>query len=166
MGTWINGSVSLKMTHERFWPMTSTNWWWYHQSCLLPHRKTHSARLGFVTVWDWREETLDTFRCFWKHKLSLGLTQIPHSWGQLPSFPEEITLCALCLQALCQAPLLHLHILTKALKIQESYVSCLWLLRAQHYLYIMSVWKYLDEWDFPNSEFVLDHLPLTRSSSA
>lgn len=102
MGTWINQSVSLKMTHDfgGFSPFLLTNWQWYHQSCLPPHRRTHSQKYVlslFVAV---REEPLSTFGYFWKHKLSWGLTPSPRSWGQPSSLPEEIALHPLCLQAL------------------------------------------------------------------
>lgn len=47
---WIN--VSLKVTHDfgGFSPFLLTNGQWYHQSCLPPHRRTHSAKVCSVIV--------------------------------------------------------------------------------------------------------------------
>lgn len=116
------------MTHafKGFSSFLLTNRQWYHHFCLPPHRRhilQNYVLLLFMAV---REEPLGTFGYFWKHKLSLGLTQSPRSWGQLSSFPEEITLHPLCLPG-------HFTILTKALKpTGGSYVSHLWSPGGQH----------------------------------
>lgn len=102
MGTWINQSVSLKMTHDfggfsHFFLQTDNDITNPVYHLIVGHILQKYVLSLFVAV---REEPLSTFGYFWKHKLSWGLTPSPRSWGQPSSLPEEIALHPLCLQAL------------------------------------------------------------------
>lgn len=84
MRTGISQSVSLKMTHDfgGFGPFpvqTDNGITDAVYRPIIRHILQKSVLFSFVTV---REEPLGTSGHLWKHKLSLSLSQTPHSWGQ------------------------------------------------------------------------------------
>lgn len=73
----------------RSWPISSTNWQWYHPSCLPPHRKTHSAKVCFVTVCDCERRASGHFWMLLKAQVVLRSNSSPTFLGAASQFSRR-----------------------------------------------------------------------------
>lgn len=115
------------MTHgfKGFSSFLLTNWQWYHQSCLPPHRRTHSAKVCSVIVYGCERRASGHFWILLKAQVVLRSNSKPTFLRTASQFPRR----NYTPPSVSPRALYHPY---QGLETHGSYVSHLWSPGGQH----------------------------------